>query len=153
LEPARAHRARRGRARTSATCPHPSAKPRTDDALKGVIVPKSGRTAPNATQPSHIEQAHAELASQLPVKDKYGNARPSETGQLRTSKDYKAYIRSRTAAWDAQRESASSGAKKSTAKKSSKKSSKKKSAKKSSSKKSAPKSSTKKSARKSKSKK
>jgi phospholipase C len=129
-------------------------KPRTDDPLKGVVVPKSKGKGPDPTQPSHIEQAHAELASQLPVKDGKGNARPSETGQLRTSKDYKAYIRSRTAAWEAQRESASGGgAKNGIAKKSSKKSSKKRSAKKSSTKKSAPKSSTKKGARKSKSKK
>jgi phospholipase C len=97
------------------------AQPRTDDPLKGVVVPRSKGKGPDPTQPSHLQQAHAELASQLPVKDRKGNARPSETGELHTSADYKRYIRSRTAAWDAGRPSAGEGrgAKKGRAKKSS----------------------------------
>lgn len=125
------------------------ANPRTDDPLKGVVVPKSKGKGPDPTQPSHLQQAHADLASQLPVKDNKGNARPSETGDLHTAADYKNYIRSRTAAWDAQHAAASEGgAKKPAAKKSpGKKSSAKKSAK-SSTKRSAAKSPKKKSAKK-----
>ncbi|MDT7806452.1 MAG: phospholipase [Acidobacteriota bacterium] len=84
--------------------------PRTDDPLKGVVVPKSSGMGPAPSQPSHLQQVHAELASQLPVKDEEGNAHPSETHALRTGADYKAYIRARTAAWDAHR-SASGGGK------------------------------------------
>ena len=119
--------------------------PRTDDPLKGVVVPVSKGKGPNPNQPSHLQQAHADLVSQLPVRDGKGNARPSETGELRTASDYKNYIRSRTAAWDARRESSSEGG--------AKKSSKKRGAKKSSTKKSAKPSSKKKAARKVKSKK
>ena len=116
--------------------------PRTDDPLDGVVVPKSGGLPPSPDQPSHLQQAQADLVSQLPVKDGKGNARPSETGELQTAKDYKNYIRSRTDAWKATREASSSGAKKGAAKKSSnkksaKKSSKKAGAKKASNKKSA----------------
>ena len=81
--------------------------PRSDDPLKGVVVPKSGGKAPAPTQPSHLEQVHADLVSQLPVKDNEGNAPPAETNTLRTSADYKAYIRKRTAAWSKQRQTAS----------------------------------------------
>ena len=82
--------------------------PRTDDPLKGVVVPTSGGTSsgtvdPAHGKPSHLQQVHADLASQLPVRDKEGNAAPAETPALRTGDDYKAYIRSRTAAWDAHR--------------------------------------------------
>lgn len=106
--------------------------PRTDDPLKGVVVPKSGSLPPSPNQPSHLEQAQADLVSQLPVEDGKGNARPSETGELHTAKDYKDYISSRTAAWKESREASSSGAKKGTAKKASNKKSTKKASKKTS---------------------
>jgi phospholipase C len=96
--------------------------PRTDDPLKGVVVPKSGGTPPAPSQPSHLQQVHAELASQLPVKSKQGNALPTETKALSTGADYKAYIRERTEAWDAHRptetKTKGKGSKKGTAKKS-----------------------------------
>ncbi|HEX8722361.1 MAG TPA: alkaline phosphatase family protein [Pyrinomonadaceae bacterium] len=83
--------------------------PRTDDPLAGVAVPVSGRQHPTPDAPSHLERAHAELVSRLPVADGHGPARPSETGTLRTAADYKAYITSRTAAYDAQRRAAAGG--------------------------------------------
>ena len=126
-------------------------RPRTDDPLKGVVVPNSTGTGPDPTQPSHLQQAQADLVSQLPVRDGKGNARPSETGELRTARDYKSYIRSRTAAWAASRASSDGGAKKGTAKNSSEKRSAKKSSKSSTGKRAN--STTKKGARKSKPKK
>ena len=81
--------------------------PRADDPLEGVAVPASGGPVKSEAeaQPSHLEQVHAELASQLPVKDAEGNARPAESPSLRTSADYKAYVNTRTAAYDAHRSS------------------------------------------------
>jgi phospholipase C len=79
--------------------------PRTDDPLKGVTVPTASGIDPAQGKPSHLQQVHADLASQLPVRDKEGSAHPSETPTLRTGDDYKAYIRSRTAAWNAHRQS------------------------------------------------
>jgi phospholipase C len=98
--------------------------PRTDDPLAGVVVPVSGGQHPTPDAPSHLEQAHAELVSQLPVQDAQGSAGPAETGALKTSADYKNYIRSRTAAYDAQRQTAAgkkTGGKKTAAKKPAKK--------------------------------
>jgi hypothetical protein len=43
--------------------------------------------------------------AQLPVQDNHGNRIPP-TAELRTSGDYKAYIRSRTAAWKKSRKTA-----------------------------------------------
>ena len=73
-------------------------EPRTDDPLAGVAVPVSAGNNPAAGTPSHIQQVHARLVSQLPV--------PPESGgllQLRTERDYHEYIRSRTEAWQASR--------------------------------------------------
>lgn len=119
--------------------------PRTDDPLQGVTVPVSGKQPPAPNTPSHLEQAHAELVSQLPVQDNNGTASPAETGMLKTSADYKRYITSRTAAYDAQRQ-APAAARKPAAKKSAKKTVKKSAPKKSTPKKTAKKSSSKKSA-------
>jgi phospholipase C len=81
------------------------ATPRTDDPLNGVTVPTASNVDPGQGKPSHLQQVHADLASQLPVKDKEGSAPPAETPTLRTGDDYKAYIRTRTAAWNAHRQS------------------------------------------------
>jgi phospholipase C len=70
--------------------------PRTDDPLKGVKVPKPSGKDPAHGKPSHLQQVHAELVSQLPVHDTLGNRIPPH---LKTSEDYRAYIRSRTEAW------------------------------------------------------
>jgi phospholipase C len=69
---------------------------RTDDPLKGVKVPKASGKDPAKGQPSHLQKVHAELVSQLPVRDNLGNRIPT---QLRTSTDYRAYILARTEAW------------------------------------------------------
>jgi len=112
-------------------------KPRTDDPLKGVVVPVSGGQHPTPDAPSHLAQAHAELVSSLPVQDQHGTASPAEAGTLHTAADYDNYIRSRTAAFDAQRR-APAAKKRKARKKSSKKTATKKSVKQTT-KKSAPK--------------
>ena len=71
---------------------------RTDDPLKGVIVPTAKLPASIASRPSHLQEIHAQLASQLPVPDQAGRAHP-ETPRLRTNKDYRGYIHQRVAAW------------------------------------------------------
>lgn len=73
---------------------------RTDDPIAGVVVPVSSGAGPDTTEPSHLEQVHAELVSQLPVPDEHGGAH-HQMPALRTSADYKAYIHSRTEAWKA----------------------------------------------------
>jgi phospholipase C len=95
---------------------------RTDDPLKGVKVPKASGKDPANGHPSHLQQVHAELVSQLPVQNKQGE-RVSQKPELRTSAEHLAYIKSRTAAWKASREttpqSKGQSAKRSASKKSS----------------------------------
>jgi phospholipase C len=80
-------------------------KPRTDDPLQGVTVPPASATASaTAAPPSHLQQVHAQLVAQLPVKDEHGAAR-HELPELHTSADYKAFIHSRTEAWKASKRS------------------------------------------------
>jgi phospholipase C len=76
--------------------------PRADDPLAGVSVPVSTGTNPSAGKPSHLQEVHAELVSQLPVPDGEGGVH-HRMPKLRTSEDYDAYIRSRTEAWKASR--------------------------------------------------
>ena len=78
---------------------------RTDDPLKGVKVPQASGKDPAKGEPSHLQQVHAELVTQLPVQDKHGRRIPP-MAELRTSADYKAYIQSRTAAWKKSRKAA-----------------------------------------------
>jgi phospholipase C len=73
---------------------------RTDDPLSGVEVPVSTTPVPNADMPSHLQQVHAELVSQLPVPDAQGGFHHTMP-PLITSADYRSYIRARTAAWKA----------------------------------------------------
>ena len=70
------------------------ASPRSDDPLAGVVVPVTSQPNPSAQLPSHLLQVHAELVSRLPVPGDHG-----PMPALRTSEDYTAYIRQRTAAW------------------------------------------------------
>jgi phospholipase C len=79
--------------------------PRTDDPLLGVTVPQASGTTPAASQPSHLQQVHAQLVAQLPVKDQNGLVR-HEMPELKTNADYKAFIHSRTEAWKASKKSA-----------------------------------------------
>jgi len=75
---------------------------RTDDPLAGVKVPQSTGSNPSANLPSHLQQVHAELVSQLPVPDADGGAHHTMP-PLRTNQDYAHYIATRTEAWLASR--------------------------------------------------
>ncbi|MDT4898957.1 MAG: phospholipase [Acidobacteriota bacterium] len=77
-------------------------KARTDDPLKGVKVPAASGKDPAKGHPSHLQQVHAELVSQLPVQNKQGE-RVHQKPELRTSAEHTAYIKARTAAWKASR--------------------------------------------------
>src|SRR3984885_1168048 len=72
--------------------------PRTDDPLQGVVVPTATLPASVAKRPSHLQQVQAQLASQLPVPDSKGGTH-HEPPPLRTSQDYREYIRRRLNAW------------------------------------------------------
>ena len=76
--------------------------PRSDDPLAGVIAPAAPFQALDLTVPSHLEQVHAELVSELPVPDADGRMHHTMP-LLKTSSDYKAYIHERTKAWKAAR--------------------------------------------------
>ncbi len=82
-------------------------QPRSDDPLLGVIVPVASSVYPDEQRPSHLQQVHAELVAQLPVPDEQGGTH-HVMPPLKTNSDYKAYIRSRTAAWQASRRNNSS---------------------------------------------
>ena len=72
--------------------------PRTDDPLQGVVVPTAKLPASTASRPSHLQEIHAQLASQLPIPDRAGRTHQA-LPRLRTNKDYRGYIRQRIAAW------------------------------------------------------
>lgn len=74
------------------------ARPRTDDPLAGVSVPAPAAPNPRGQAPTHLQQVHAELASQLPVPDRSGGTH-HVLPPLQTSVDYDNYIRERTAGW------------------------------------------------------
>jgi phospholipase C len=76
--------------------------PRTDDPLQGVVFPVATGRNPDEDRPSHLQEVHAELVSQLPVPDDQGGAHHTMPS-LKTNSDYKAYIRARTNAWKASR--------------------------------------------------
>jgi len=76
---------------------------RTDDPLAGVVVPvAAAQNSAEAARPSHLQQVQAELVSQLPVPDGKGGVHHTMP-PLKTSSDYRAYIRARTAQWKASR--------------------------------------------------
>ena len=75
------------------------AKPRTDDVLKGVVVPKASVSHPNASQPSVIEKIHASKVSKLPLRNDEGSYDHHVPPDLTTSADVGDYIQGRTAAW------------------------------------------------------
>ena len=72
--------------------------PRDDDPLAGVVVPTSGAPAPAVAAPSHLQQVHAELVSQLPIPPRERLATPA-LAELHTPEDFDRYIRERTARW------------------------------------------------------
>jgi phospholipase C len=69
------------------------ATPRTDDPLSGVVVPKTTEVNPAESEPSHLQEVYAELLAQQ-LQEPF----PSD---LRTPRDYDAYIESRSRAWRA----------------------------------------------------
>lgn len=73
-------------------------KPRTDDPLKGVVVPNSNANHPHSQQPSTLDRLHAERVSYLPVPNDYGSFEHTPP-DLTTSAAVSDYIRARTAAW------------------------------------------------------
>ncbi len=77
--------------------------PRTDDPLRGVVVPTSSAPSPHAVTdpPSHLQQVHADLVSRLPVQD--GEGVHHTMPALKTSADAHKYIVERTSAWKAGR--------------------------------------------------
>ena len=81
------------------------AKPRTDDPLKGVKVPKASGKDPAKGQPSHLQKVHAELVANLPVHGEH-SAEDRELPKLRTSREHDRFIEKRTAAWKASRAAA-----------------------------------------------
>jgi phospholipase C len=89
---------------------------RTDDPLKGVKVPEASGKDPAKGHPSHLQQVHAELVSQLPVQNKQGE-RVNQKPVLRTSAEHDAYIKSRIAAWKAGRKKTTTKSKAQSAKK------------------------------------
>jgi phospholipase C len=76
---------------------------RTDDPLDGVQVPVSSGSPPNSTQPSPLQQIHADAVADLPVVDKLGRV-DRQMPTLRSAKDYATYIKQRTAAWQKSQE-------------------------------------------------
>jgi phospholipase C len=75
------------------------ATPRTDDPLDGVEIPVSGASHPNASQPSLIEQIHAEKVSLLPLRNDQGTYDRHSPPDLSSSAAIGDYIQTRTAAW------------------------------------------------------
>ncbi|MFI5365837.1 MAG: alkaline phosphatase family protein [Candidatus Binatia bacterium] len=76
------------------------AQARTDDPLKGVKVPSSGKQPKAPKAPSHLEQKLAESAENLPVSDKPGPGYHHEMPPLRSSADVLKYVRARHRAYD-----------------------------------------------------
>lgn len=74
------------------------AKPRTDDALKGVKVPKASGKDPAKGKPTHLQKVHAELVAHLPIPGEH-SAAERDLPKLRTSRDYDRYIAKRTEKW------------------------------------------------------
>lgn len=72
--------------------------PRTDDPLRGVVVPVASTPVALAKKPSHLQQVHAELVSQLPILDRGGGTHHVMPA-LSTNQDYARYIRVRTKQW------------------------------------------------------
>ncbi len=61
-------------------------KPRTDDALANVKVPKSGKGPSASNGPDHLQKVYADAASRLPLADKDGE-RPSAPPLFRNGKE------------------------------------------------------------------
>jgi phospholipase C len=74
-------------------------KPRTDDPLKGVVIPISKVAHPAQSQPSVIEKLHAKKVSYLPLRNDKGTYDQHTPPDLSSSAAISDYIQTRTAAW------------------------------------------------------
>jgi phospholipase C len=75
------------------------AQPRTDDPLKGVVVPVANNPHPNQSQPSTIDKIQARRVSQLPLRNEEGSYDRHTPPDLSSSDAVSDYIQNRTAAW------------------------------------------------------
>jgi phospholipase C len=75
---------------------------RTDDPLHGVVAPTSTAATVAAGVPTHLQEVHAELVSQLPLTPAERIETPA-LSELRTSAEYDSYIRARTETWRGRR--------------------------------------------------
>ena len=75
------------------------AQPRTDDPLKGVVVPVANTPHPNQSQPSTIDKIQARRVSQLPLRNEEGSYDRHTPPDLSSSDAVSDYIQNRTAAW------------------------------------------------------
>ena len=75
------------------------AEPRTDDPLAGVEIPVSGTMHPDPSQPTVLQQIHAEKVSTLPLRNQQGSYDEHVLPDLPTSAAVGDYIQTRTAAW------------------------------------------------------
>ncbi|HTO68157.1 MAG TPA: alkaline phosphatase family protein [Bradyrhizobium sp.] len=75
------------------------ASPRTDDPLAGVEIPVSGDVHPDVSEPSLIQQIHAEKVATLPLRNQQGSYDEHVMPDLPTSSAVGDYIQTRTAAW------------------------------------------------------
>jgi phospholipase C len=82
---------------------------RTDDPLAGVTAPVSTGSNPAAGEVSHLQQADAQLTSELPVSLDQLRTAPL-LADLHTPEDYDNYVAARTATWQATRASGPSSA-------------------------------------------
>lgn len=73
--------------------------PRKDDPLKGVKIPVSSGSHPNAAEPSVIEKLHAGKVAKLPLRNDQGSFDHHTPPDLSTSAAVGDYIHTRTAAW------------------------------------------------------
>jgi hypothetical protein len=70
---------------------------RTDNALTGIKPPVSGGSVAQPDQPSHLERVQAESIAGLAIPDEEGHSEVRPV--LKTSKDYKDYIKRRSSIW------------------------------------------------------
>ena len=75
------------------------AAPRTDDPLKGVVIPLANATNPNLSHPSLLDRIHASRVAQLPVRNDKGSYDHHDPPDLSSSAAISDYIQARTAAW------------------------------------------------------
>jgi phospholipase C len=74
--------------------------PRTDDPLKGVVIPSSKHVHPMQSRPSVLERIHAEKVAALPLRNSKGIYGEHTPPDLTSSDAIADYIQMRTAEWN-----------------------------------------------------